>query len=541
MRQKIHSLISFATGLILSLHAQAASTRIAIVGDSITFDGRWATRVEAALRSAPEYADAEIVNFGLSSETVSGLSEPGHAGGQFPRPCLHERLDRILGAFKPTLVLACYGMNDGIYLPLEDSRSKAYQEGIVKLKTAVEDQGGKIIFISPPLHNADKTADDPNHYDAVLDAYGDWLVSRRTDGWQVIDIRPDLKQEVAAEKNRNPKFIFANDGVHPGDGGHRFMADSITRQLWPLLNLPGAPKFPNDDALGILRRRSELLKLAWLTKTRHIRPGVPAGLPMDEAEAQAKRLMEEYQSATSLTVSEWNGFERSDFTVAGRAALLVRPKTLAPGNPWIWRTEFFGHEPQGNIALLGKGFHVAYIDLQNLYGAPVAIEAMDRFHDHLAKTFGLSQKVVLEGFSRGGLFAFNWAAHRPANVAGLYVDAPVCDFKSWPGGKGKSPGSPVDWQNFLNVYELTEEQAIAYAKNPIDTLALLANAGVSILAVVGDADKTVPVSENIDIVEKKYQALGGKIQVIRKPGYDHHPHSLPDPAPIVDFVLGCYR
>lgn len=82
---------------------------------------------------------------------------------------------------------------------------------------------------------------------------------------------------------------------------------------------------------------------------------------------------------------------------------------------------------------------------------------------------------------------------------------------------------------------------VAYDKNPIDTLAPLAKARVPILAVVGDADKTVPVSENIDIVGKRYQALGGKIQVIRKPGCDHHPHSLPDPAPIVDFVVGCYR
>jgi pimeloyl-ACP methyl ester carboxylesterase len=261
---------------------------------------------------------------------------------------------------------------------------------------------------------------------------------------------------------------------------------------------------------------------------------------MDEAEAQAKKLMADYQNATARKVSDWKGFERSDFTVAGRAALLVRPKTPAPGNPWIWRTEFFGHEPQGDIALLGKGFHVAYIDVQNLYGAPVAIEAMNSFHDHLTASFGLSQKVVLEGFSRGGLFAFNWAAHRPADVAGLYVDAPVCDFKSWPGGKGKGKGSPADWQNLLKAYGLTEEQGIGYDKNPVDTLAPLAKAGIPILAVVGDADSTVPVSENIDVVEKRYQALAGKIQVIRKPGCDHHPHSLPDPAPIVDFVLGCY-
>ena len=536
----IRPLLCFMALIAFSINLKAAPERVAILGDSITFDGRWATRVEAALRSTTEFGDAEIVNFGLSSETVSGLSEPGHAGGKFPRPCLHERLDRILEAFKPTLVLACYGMNDGINLPLEATRFKAYLDGIVKLKTAVEKQGGKIIFITPPLHNADKPSDDPNRYDVTLDTYGEWLVSRRADGWQVIDIRPDLKQAVAVEKTQNPKFIYAKDNIHPGEEGHRFIADSILRQIWPLLKLPGSPKLPNDGALAILSRRNALLKLAWLTKTRHTRPGVPAGLPLDQAEAQAEKMMQDYQEAAARKVSDWNGFERSDFKVAGRPALLVSPKSPAPGNPWIWRMEFFGHEPQGDIGLLGKGFHVAYIDMQNLYGAPAAIETMDLFHDQLTKTFGLSQKVVLEGFSRGGLYAFNWAAHRPADVAGLYVDAPVCDFKSWPGGKGKSKGSPGDWQKLLKAYGLTEAQAIAYDKNPVDTLAPLAKAGVPILAVVGEADDTVPVSENIDIVEKLYQSLGGKIQVIRKPGCNHHPHSLPDPAPIVDFVVRCY-
>jgi lysophospholipase L1-like esterase len=294
MTRKSYCLLGILMVLVLSLHAQAAPARVAILGDSITHDGRWATRVEAALRGTPEFDDAEIVNFGLGSETVSGLSEPNHASGKFPRPCLHERLDRILDAFHPTLVLACYGMNDGIYLPLDDSRLKAYQDGILKLKSAVEKQGGKIIFITPPLHTADKPSDDPARYDAVLDAYGDWLVSRRADGWQVIDIRQDLKQAVAAEKARDPAFIYAKDNVHPGEDGHRFIADSINRQLWPLLKLPGTPKLPDDEALAILRRRSDLLKLAWLTKTRHTRPGVPAGLPLDEAAVQAEKLMEEY-------------------------------------------------------------------------------------------------------------------------------------------------------------------------------------------------------------------------------------------------------
>src|SRR4051794_2273504 len=51
--------------------------------------------------------------------------------------------------------------------------------------------------------------------------------------------------------------------------------------------------------------------------------------------------------------SIWQGYERLDFQVDGRDCLLVKPKEPAPGKPWIWRTEFFGHEPQGDLALLG--------------------------------------------------------------------------------------------------------------------------------------------------------------------------------------------
>lgn len=232
-----------------------------------------------------------------------------------------------------------------------------------------------------------------------------------------------------------------------------------------------------------------------------------------------------------------DGFEATRFEVDGRKAHLVLPKSPAAGKPWIWRTEFVGHQPQADLALLEKGFHVAYIDMQNLYGGPDAMKAMDAFHSHCTHTFGLSQKTVLEGFSRGGLYAFNWSARNPDKVAAIYVDAPVCDFKSWPGGKGKGKGSPSDWKRVLGVYGLTEEQALTYDKNPVDNLAPIAKAGIPILSVVGEADRTVPVAENTDLVEKRYKELGGTITVIRKPGVDHHPHSLQDPAPIVDFVL----
>ncbi len=232
--------------------------------------------------------------------------------------------------------------------------------------------------------------------------------------------------------------------------------------------------------------------------------------------------------------SAWQGFERLDFQVDGRDGLLVLPKTAATGKPWIWRTEFFGHEPQADIALLGHGFHVAYLNVQNMYGAPIALDHMDRFYEHLTREYGLSPRPVLEGFSRGGLFAFNWAARRPAQVGAIYADAPVCDFKTWP----KSKGSAADWERLKKAYGFaTDEEALAFKGNPIDNLAPLAEHKVPLLHVCGEADKVVPYTENSLVVKERYEKLGGEIKVILKPGVDHHPHSLKDPAPIVDWVL----
>lgn len=234
--------------------------------------------------------------------------------------------------------------------------------------------------------------------------------------------------------------------------------------------------------------------------------------------------------------SEWQGYARIDFESKGRAAFLVLPKTPAPGRPWIWRTEFFGVEPQTELALLERGWHAAYVDVRNLYGAPEALDAMDAFYRQVVREHGLARKVALAGFSRGGLFAFNWAARRPRRVASIYADAPVLDFKSWPGGKGASAGSPEDWQRCLKAYRFTEEQALAYRRNPVDNLKPLARAGIPILSVCGGADQTVPFAENTQLAKTRYDALGGPMQVIVKPGVDHHPHSLSDPAPIVEFL-----
>jgi pimeloyl-ACP methyl ester carboxylesterase len=236
-------------------------------------------------------------------------------------------------------------------------------------------------------------------------------------------------------------------------------------------------------------------------------------------------------------VSDYHGFARHDFEVDGCPAIVVLPPQAAAGRPWVWRAEFFDHEPGADLALIGRGFHLAYIQVGNTFGCPSAMRHWDAFYAELTGRRCLGRKPALEGLSRGGLYCYNWAAANPDKVGCIYGDAPVCDFKSWPGGKGRGPGSVTDWKKLLCDYGFaSEEEALAYPGNPVDNLAPLAKAGIPLLHVYGDADESVPWEENTGVVAERYRALGGHIELICKPGGMHHPHSLPDPTPIVEFI-----
>ncbi len=240
-------------------------------------------------------------------------------------------------------------------------------------------------------------------------------------------------------------------------------------------------------------------------------------------------------------VSQFHSFPRYDFEHGGRRCIVVTPRITAEGTPWIWRARFFGHQPQADIALLHQGYHLAYVDVGNLFGSPSAVEIWNGFYDYLTKSYGFHARPALEGMSRGGLIIFNWAKVNPGKVSCIYGDAPVCDFKSWPGGKGTGKGGGGAWQACLHAYGFTEAEALVAKVNPIDGLQALAAARVPILNVVGDADVVVPVAENTSILEKRYSEMKGPIEVIHKAGTGHHPHSLKEPKPIVDFVLSNRR
>ncbi|MSU48209.1 MAG: hypothetical protein EXS37_03810 [Opitutus sp.] len=109
----------------------------------------------------------------------------------------------------------------------------------------------------------------------------------------------------------------------------------------------------------------------------------------------------------------------------------------------------------------------------------------------------------------------------------------MLDIRSWPGRNRTAK----EWAECLEAYGLTEASLEKFCGNSIDRVPAVAGGKIPIIAVCGDADQVVPFAENTGILEKRYREAGGTIEVILKPGVDHHPHSLKDPAPIVEFLV----
>lgn len=553
-----HLLLTFLLIVTATAAELPKEQRIVFLGDSITQGGGYIEIIEAALIAQHPDSDKIIIPLGLSSETVSGLSEDGHAGGKFPRPDLHERLDRVLEKAKPQLVFACYGMNDGIYHPLGAVRTKAFQDGMKKLHEKVAATGARIVHLTPPVFDPlpikervlppglDKYEKPYQGYNEVLDFYSDWLLDMRGKAkWEVLDIHGPMNAALAEKRKTDPNFSFAKDGVHPGPEGHLIMAQAVL-DAWGLkVKADGMPDHPNGATiLAAVKKKQGILRPAWLSHIGHKRPGNAPGLPMEEAEAkaaafdaEARKLAKSMEITFPNQTGDWNGYAKHELSIAGKTVTVVVPKTAAAGRPWVWHGEFFGHKPAPDIALLGKGFHIVYMKINDMLGCPDAVKLWNQCYAELTTKYGLSAKPALVGLSRGGLYCYNWATANPDKVSCIYGDAPVCDFKSWPGGKGKGKGDPKNWGFVLKLWGFKDEaEALAYQGNPVDSLAVLAQHHVPLLHVYGDADDVVPWDENTGLIESRYKTLGGDITLICKPGVGHHPHGLDDSTPIVEFI-----
>jgi lysophospholipase L1-like esterase len=229
------------------------------LGDSITRAGGYVRAIATELGKQNPTNPPRVINHGRNSETISNLSEPYHPGR---RPCVLSRLDQELAAAKPDWLVACYGINCGIYHPFNEKRLAAYQAGIEILIKKAQASGSQLILLTPPpyakdgpplpdgisetvgeklLSKANAEAEleaekNPNkfgyrtpyvYYDRVMARYADWLLTLdgRKNLW-VIDIRGPMLARSAETHGRDP--------IHPNGRGHLIMAEAFLKK-WPLV------------------------------------------------------------------------------------------------------------------------------------------------------------------------------------------------------------------------------------------------------------------------------------------------------------------
>ncbi|WP_255066615.1 SGNH/GDSL hydrolase family protein [Lacihabitans sp. LS3-19] len=233
---------------------------------------------------------------------------------------------------------------------------------------------------------------------------------------------------------------------------------------------------------------------------------------------------------------DWKGFEQEHFKFEGREAWIKLPKNAKSNKPWVWRAHFPDWHTSIDSILLERGFHIAYINTNDMFGSPEAMQIWDDFYDYLTKEKQFAPKVALEGVSRGGLYIYAWAKRNPLKVSCIYAEAPVCDFKSWP----MKHGSQADKEVLFKSYDFNEATALKYTDNPLNNLNGLAACGVPILHAICLEDSIVPNEENTFRLVENYIKLGGKVTVWpmtkgEKKLNGHH-FDIENPFGIADFI-----
>jgi sialidase-1 len=210
--------------------------------------------------------------------------------------------------------------------------------------------------------------------------------------------------------------------------------------------------------------------------------------------------------------SNWQGYQKQSFTLAGHPAFVVEPKIAAPGKPWIWRTSFPDFHSEVDQELVYNGFHIGFVNVVTMLGADSSLDIMDQFYAQLRSQWGLAERPALEPCSRGGLHAYRYAARHPQRIACIFGDVPVMDLKSWPLGW---PGAKQQVTDAMKYYGFQSEAELkAFTGNPVDLLAPLAKAKIPLRHAICLNDKVVPPEQNTLEAKRRLEKLGHDMELV---------------------------
>ena len=180
-------------------------------------------------------------------------------------------------------------MNDGIYLPFDESRFKAYRDGIYWLHHELEKAVQSKLYCLQLRYMTTQTLEQK----AIT-----WCSTPIPNGcfrkgiplhWEVADIHFPMTKYLEEKGRPTLLFKLAEDGVHPGEMGHWLMAKAILLYLGQRVEDAAdiksaiAVNAHASEIYAIVTERQLLMKDAWFSAAGHTRPGMNLGMPLYEA------------------------------------------------------------------------------------------------------------------------------------------------------------------------------------------------------------------------------------------------------------------
>lgn len=417
------------TSITLGSDIFSPGKRVVFLGDSVTAAGQYVTYLDLQLRLAHGDDAPELINLGLPSEGVTGLSEKPHP---FPRPDVHERLTRALDKLEPDVIVACYGINDGIYSPFDAGRYEQFQAGIKKLIREVKSRDIQLVLCTPiafdaqPFRKSGKLLPAGTEkdfawfaiyegYEEVIAKYAKYIRTFRDEVDVLVDVHDPIHYKLKATRKTRKNYAMSGDGVHVDNAGHMVIARAIASAC--------DVRWYGSDA-GVfqqLDKRTKVLHDSYLHDVGHKRPGTGKGLPVAEAIEQANQ----------MTIALKPELEKAAAKLKASRQGPLAPIESDPELP--------------NVLLIGDSISIGYT-----LGVRKNLEGVANVH-RPATNCGPSVKGMAEidnwlGTRKWDVIHFNFGLHD------LKWLGPNGENLAEPGGKGNSQQVPIpEYSEYLDA------------------------------------------------------------------------------------------
>lgn len=148
-----------------------------------------------------------------------------------------DRLARDLALLRPTVVVVCYGMNDGGFLPLDKDRLQAFRAGMTGILDLLRKRHVRAVLLTPNCVDPAGDRLERIHragwdYNETLAVYvRETAALGRRYRAPVADAFTLMRDLLARIRRDDPAFTFLPDGIYPSPAGHAVIGYALLKAM----------------------------------------------------------------------------------------------------------------------------------------------------------------------------------------------------------------------------------------------------------------------------------------------------------------------